>query len=137
MKKVLAAFAVLGLATLIYGGFYGYHTWHRLKQIGTFSRLQGIAGLLKKSTESNPELSEAVLAKSIHEVGRGRDSWGNEFLFKLNDQGSWVVVSRGKDGKLDLPSLDDYFSAESEVVRGSYSRDIFFRDGIPISDAGN
>ncbi len=134
MKKLAAAALSAGL---LYGGWYGYNLLSRLRQIRTVADLQIISKGLQSSHSKGEKLTAREISEEIKKWGRGLDGWGNEFSFQVNASGSYVIVSPGRDGKLDLSSLEDYFSATPDRVHGEYDRDIFFRDGLPVWKAGN
>lgn len=137
MRIIRAIATTLALLILVYGVWYGYHTWHRAKQISTTSRLQAIAGLLVQSAANGGRIKAEELKESVESVAQGRDSWGNTLFFYVDRHGSWVVISGGKDGRLNLPRIEDYLLETPLQVHGDYDRDIFFRDGKSIWSAGN
>ena len=49
---------------------------------------------------------------------------------------TYVVVSLGADGKLDVPDLAEYFQLAESEIHGQPSRDIVFRDGVAVTLAG-
>lgn len=106
------------------------------KQVRTTSLLQHIHGDLKGSVGEQGEVSFRQLQEVIEGVNAGLDGWGNDFLFTVAPSGSFVVLSRGRDGKMDLERLEDYFNVGPRRVQGQYDRDIVFRDGIPLWNAG-
>jgi hypothetical protein len=57
-------------------------------------------------------------------TGRGKDS------------GHYVVVSYGRDGSADFRTEEEYFALEKTDIRGLPDRDIVFRDGRCITNAG-
>jgi hypothetical protein len=48
---------------------------------------------------------------------------------------SYLLVSCGSDGKLDVPNIDEYFNLGKVDVRGVTWHDIVFRDGRPVTNA--
>lgn len=92
---------------------------------------------------------EAVRARGeltvsrLHELAledEGVDSWGHELRLAWRSSGtvvdSYLLLSPGADGELDVDTLEAYFEADVESVAGKPESDIVFRDGEPIRNAG-
>lgn len=84
---------------------------------------------------------EGVVHAAVTSVNRGRDPWGNPYVWQVRQGAkgtSYVVLSTGSDGRLDVPSINDYFAKSThEVLKSSeHHRDIVFRDGDALITGG-
>jgi Type II secretion system (T2SS), protein G len=106
--------------------------------IENYTNMQGISARIEE-LRATGALTDARAAELVSAVAGGRDQWGHPFLYrsKSSEAGlSYVLVSLGSDGKPDVKDLVDYFSMPEEDIDGHASRDIVFRDGRPIVNAG-
>lgn len=82
----------------------------------------------------------ALSRSAITSEAEGRDQWGNPFVFIVKDQGSsysYLLISYGSDDQLDVASPEMYFDDDKEeLILGQPQRDIVFRDGLPLKNAG-
>lgn len=137
--RVTLAFATVALAASLpsCGIRDGYV---RAKQVRTFADLQVITERIDDAISKNRGMIQPSQAREvILGVNGGRDAWGNEILFHSNVRDgkfTYVLVSPGEDGKLDLASLDDYFGVPVSSVHGLGGKDIVFRDGQPVTMGG-
>ena len=113
--------------------------YRRGKQVGTYARLQTISLRIQDSVDRGEPVTEATIRSVIQDEGDSHDAWGNAYHFATMKRGgstSWIVLSLGSDGRCDLADIRQYFYAEEEVISGRFARDIVFRDGRPIKNAG-
>jgi hypothetical protein len=113
--------------------------WERAKQLRTYTNMQGIAGRIEELRLAKGDLSDAKVTELIKSVAEGRDQWGHPFLYRSRVSAaglSYVLVSFGSDGTSDVKDPDDYFAMPEEDIDGQAARDIVFRDGRPIANAG-
>ena len=101
--------------------------------------MQGIVRVIEETKIREP-LTEANVRGAVKSVAAGRDAWGNEIAYAIRPSSaqsmSYVVVSPGSDGRLDFPTMDSYFTMGFADIRGKGRRDIVFRDGMAITEAG-
>lgn len=114
--------------------------WGRQKQIDSYSRVSAIAKLLEnRRAESGGVLSESDVTAAVRSVGNGLDAWGHEirvFSQSRGETSTFVVVSPGRDGKLEFVDPEPYFASSRVDIRGLLDRDIVFRDGQCVTNAG-
>ncbi|MCD4748226.1 MAG: hypothetical protein K8R59_02530 [Thermoanaerobaculales bacterium] len=114
--------------------------WGRLKQIDSFSRVAAIAKTLdSRCANSGGPLSEGEISTIVKSIGSGLDAWGHDIriLNPSNDQGAgYIVVSPGRDGEFDFTNTDRYFTLPRVDIRGLLDRDIVYRDGRCVTNAG-
>jgi hypothetical protein len=75
----------------------------------------------------------------FREVPSGGDAWGSPFLWRTRAESgeiSYVLISCGSDHTLDLGDLDAYFKLRETKINLDTGRDIVYRDGRPVTDAG-
>ena len=133
------AVAVCCFCFLVLSGCDYVEAYRRGKQVGTYARLQTISLRVQDSVDRGETVTEALLRSVIQDEGDGRDTWGNAYRFAIMRRGesvSWIVLSLGSDGRCDLSNIRQYFGAKEEVVSGQFERDIVFRDGKPLKNAG-
>jgi hypothetical protein len=113
-----------------------------VKQVRSTADLQSITAKIEngKSQRSVADVERTVTA-AVASVHAGKDAWGNPYVWRVREGArgvSYVVLSTGSDGRLDVPAIDDYFTKEQvEVLRSSeHKRDIVFRDGDAIVTGG-
>jgi hypothetical protein len=133
--KVLLAVAAIFVIVVAVAAWSFYR---RALQVSTFAKMQTISAKIASGLKTGRRSPEEF-RRIVSSVGGGKDSWGNEFLFDMRDTNkgfSYVLISRGSDGRLDLGSPSAYFDLQPCDIQGQYPRDIVFRDGIAITDAG-
>lgn len=117
----------------------GCGAFQRAKQLRTYTNMQGLAARIEALRSTKGALSDADATELVKSVAEGRDQWGHPFFYRSrpSEAGlSYVLVSFGSDGKPDVKDLDDYFAVPEEDIDGQVSRDIVFRDGRAIVNAG-
>lgn len=116
------------------------NVWGRRKQIDSYSRVSTIARLLEnRRAQSSGILSESDVNAAVTSIGNGLDAWGHEIrVFSESDgkASTFVVVSPGRDGKLEFEDPEPYFASSRVDIRGLLDRDIVFRDGQCVTNAG-
>lgn len=127
--------------TLATAGSCGYYeSYQEAKQVRTHADLQTITSTIEDlKAERGGNLQATSIEAAIAQVNEGRDAWGNAFRYRLREvdgSASYIVLSYGKDDRPDIADISDYFDVTPEVVAGELSRDIVFRDGVPLKNAG-
>lgn len=113
-----------------------------VKQVRTTAGLQAITARIEdRQLRPLADEMEAVVTSAIAADSDGRDAWGHPYLWEIrldHNRIEYVVLSTGSDGRLDVPTLDDYFSRSGlEVLRASeHDRDIVFRNGQAVVTGG-
>lgn len=112
----------------------------RAKQVRTYADMQTIVAKIEQLRSFAPAPPKELQAQAILDsVAQGRDAWGHLFVFRSRPSKggfSYILVSYGSDGKPDVPSLDEYFTIPESRVQGNGRKDIVFRDGMPVANAG-
>lgn len=112
----------------------------RAKQVRTFTDMQTIVSQIEQLRASTiAPLREEQIQVILDSVAEGRDAWGRRYFFRSKQSGngfSYVLVSYGSDGRPDVASLEEYFRLPESRIQGSGWKDIVFRDGLPIANAG-
>ncbi len=103
--------------------------------------MQTIVAKIEEIRTQTPEFlsDQAKMHDVISRIAGGRDAWRHEFLYlaRSTSRGvSYVLVSLGSDGKLDVAQLKEYFNTPEQFIHGMPWKDIVFRDGHPITRAG-
>jgi hypothetical protein len=113
-----------------------------VKQVRSTADLQTITARIEngKAHGSGTDV-ERIVATAVANVHGGRDAWGHPYAWHVRQGAtglSYVVLSTGSDGQLDVPAIEEYFTKEGhEVLRSSeHERDIVFRDGTAIVTGG-
>ena len=113
-----------------------------VKQVRSTADLQSITAKIEngKSQGSVADV-ERIVTAAVASVHGGKDAWGHPYVWRVREGArsvSYVVLSTGSDGELDVPSIDAYFTKEGhEVLRSSeHRRDIVFRDGDAVITGG-
>lgn len=133
--------AIVSIASISYGCFV-VDAIERARQLRTYTNMQAITArieAIKQTKEGAADPTDPRIQEALKSVAGGYDEWGHPFLFRGRRVGrkfSYVLVSIGKDGKLDVKSLDVYFDAPETMIQGMVSRDIVFRDGVAVNNAG-
>jgi hypothetical protein len=107
--------------------------------VRTYTNMQGIVGRLEAIKDAGKPDFRAQSRSAIASETDGRDQWGNPFVLVVKERGpsySYLLISYGSDGRLDVASPDLYFTEEEELILGHPERDIVFRDGLPLKNAG-
>lgn len=104
------------------------------KQIRTSADLHAIS---RRVSALDTPLEEQTLIQVAASQNGGYDGWGRAILIFWEPCGlqSYLLISRGSDGKLDLESASDYCSEQPENVLGTPERDIVFLNGNPLKSA--
>jgi len=114
---------------------------NRARQVGTYADLQEISWNLKKRNLklTDPGAMEQ-LKSAVETVRQGRDRWGRPFRYSIQlggEGGSYVVYSTGADGVRDSADDSWYLELTPRSIKGEFDHDIVFRDGRPVTNAGN
>lgn len=132
LRKIVLGAVVL-LSTL------GCVSPDRGAQIRTFAQLQTISRWIE--TDENARISASRIEELVLKSYGGKDYWENEILFDVREAAGgyteYLLVSTGSDGRLDVSNIVEYYTAEREVIRGQTARDIVFRNGKFVTDAGH
>lgn len=136
MPWILAASALMAAGCTRLGGVRD-----RVLQVGTYADLQEISWNLKRRdlTVTDPGALEQIKGV-VESVRQGRDRWGRPLrysILKSREGGSYVVYSTGADGIRDSEEDSWYFELTPRSIKGELDRDIVFRDGRPVTNAGN
>jgi len=142
--KILLLPVVLAIA-LALAGCGLYDSFQQVsRQNPTFANIQAMSFAIEAEIEEGGCIVIDRLEEIAERYNGGRDEWGNEFRFSIHnaDDGgesrcSYVVLSTGRDGQLDVEKIEDYFSADVASVIGDFDRDIVFRDGQPLTIASD
>ncbi len=109
------------------------------RQIPTFANLKNMSLTIQRVVDEQSSISSAEAARIIGKINMGLDAWGNPVIFKARQDSefSFVLISLGRDGRLDVDHVDQYFTYPQEDIVGKFDRDIVFRDGKPVTLASN
>jgi hypothetical protein len=110
----------------------------RALQVRTFADMQVISRKITAHLQTGDRSREALEAL-VRSVNQGKDAWGNDFVLQIRDtdQGySYLLISPGSDGRLDVASAAAYFDLERVDIRRQYANDLVFRDGVAVTMAG-
>jgi hypothetical protein len=69
------------------------------------------------------------------------DAWGREFQYvvaRAGGQDHWILLSKGRDGQLDLPRAEDYVGrlGEGTTHVEDPEADLVYVDGHPVQSTG-
>lgn len=109
------------------------------QQLPTFANLQSasieIERLRHAKNAPDASTAQAILERYFK---HGRDVWGNKILYleDMNLGRGFLLVSPGSDHKLDVRDPMLYFTAKPRNIIGQLERDIIFRNGEAVTDAG-
>jgi hypothetical protein len=112
-----------------------------MRQVRTVADMQTIvAGIeaLRAQSLSERQLPIAV-RREVLSVAKGQDAWHHDLVYLIRRKGSefsYVLVSMGSDGKMDMAGSDVYFTMPEHMARAEPWEDIVFRDGHMITRAG-
>lgn len=113
----------------------------RARQAGTYADLQEISWNLKRSNLRLANSGALERLKGVVEsVRQGKDRWGRPFRYSIlqsGEEGSYVLYSTGADGIRDSEEDSWYFELTPRSIKGEFDHDIVFRDGRPVTNAGN
>lgn len=122
------------------GCFSGCKVLNEARQVRTYASMQTIVSRLEAIKADREQSFKAKSRGVIASEANGLDQWGNPFVLIVKDNEgsrySYVLISRGSDGQLDVASPDVYFDEKEEFILGQPERDIVFRDGLPLKNAG-
>lgn len=130
-RWALAAVILVAVGIVVVAAFQAWAIYHGGLQAGTVARMQGIVGRIDAAIRAGVH-SEPELVSLVKSVSRGKDTWGNDFVLELRGEPPalhYVLISKGSDGRFDLPSIEAYFSLAETNVQHPYRRDIVFRNG--------
>ncbi len=136
------SFVALGLLVILALGAWGYH-WYsgRSAQIRTASTLNVVRSEIARWTTVHGRFPAA--GELIEALGPGfgfSDAWGHKLVYSAN--GDYVLVALGRDGQLDVDSIEVYrrrgLERENgaEDCRGDFDRDMVVVDGRFIQFGG-
>lgn len=110
------------------------------RQLRTFADMQIVAQEIQEYAEEHSLCpSETSANEIINRITDGLDAWDRPLFFEARqtaDQCDWVLVSSGSDGVLEHPDLASYFDAAHEAIHNEPRRDIVFRNGEAVTEAG-
>lgn len=136
VRVVFFGIFLLGILWLV----EAYATYRQLtEQLPTFANLQCSAIEVQKMQRLDMNLERTNVEKAIVDCfGSAQDVWGNEIQFLISPENphSFLLISLGSDGKLDIPDPHFYFNDKPRNIIGQLERDIIFRDGVAVTDAG-
>jgi hypothetical protein len=130
----------LALGGLVF--FCGCDYTEGVKQVRSTADLQSIAAKIESSkSQGSVGDVERIVTTAVASVHAGKDPWGHPYVWRVREGAkgaSYVVLSTGSDGQLDVPTIDEYFTKDGvEVLRSSeHKRDIVFRDGDALRTGG-
>lgn len=130
----------LALAGLVF--FCGCDYTQGVKQVRSTADLQSITARIENSKSQGSVADvERIVTAAVASVHAGKDPWGHPYIWRVRADAkgvSYVVLSTGSDGQLDVAAIDEYFTKEGrKVLRSSeHKRDIVFRDGDAVVTGG-
>jgi len=110
----------------------------RSRQVQTFGDMQVMAEMIT-DLQRTGQPSAVQVRSALRRVHDGRDAWGNEVSFFATAESGrhgYILVSPGSDGILESEDEAYYLQLEHEDIRGTAVRDIVFRDGKAVTNAG-
>lgn len=98
------------------------------KQLPTFADMQNLARAIQSVVDEEGSISDEDARKLIAIINDGKDAWGTGLLYKSREdpEFTFLLVSLGRDRKLDVTHLEDYFYVEKRIIEGELDRDIVF-----------
>ena len=140
LRVALAAIALIALGLGAWRLAVLYQHYRQLtEQLPTFANLQVVAAQIQRQLESNPGLSDNEVRTMVRGFfGEFRDAWGDEIIYvrKNRQDISFLLISPGADGKLDVKDPAIYFLVPRTEIIGQLDRDIVFRDGVAVTNGG-
>lgn len=112
----------------------------RLRQVETMSNVSSVVSNIEQVRRAKGDLTDQEAQVLISQSPLGHDAWGHPLFYAAKMEGRtqhYVVVATGSDGKLDFSDVGKYFDLKPEDIRGQPARDIVFRDGKVVTNAGN
>jgi hypothetical protein len=137
-RSVKHALFYLCVAILLEGCFVR-NFLDRAKQLRTYANMQAIVGRIEEARATGGEISDKQIAEILRSKANGRDEWGRLLIYgsrRGSDGFSYIVASLGRDGRLDVPKLENYYTSTLEYIDGKPDRDIVFVNGSPLKNAG-
>ena|SRR5258708_262098 len=132
LRRVIALTVIL----LLIAGCKFYNAG---KQVRTVATMQGICALIEQKKDEHRSIDEVGIRMLAKQVAGGRDGWGNEILVATRNTPhglSYLLISMGSDGQLDVSTPRLYFAKTPADVRIDTTRDIVFVDGKQVTNAG-
>jgi hypothetical protein len=122
-------------------GCFFVDAYQRAKQLRTYTNMQSICGNIRESRlEHGGTIDDATIEEILQSEAGGFDEWGHRLAYnsRRSEAGavSYLLVSYGSDGKLDIEKIDGYYWAQPGSVVGHPERDIVFKDDVPLRGAG-
>lgn len=111
----------------------------RAKQLRTYTNMQAIVGRIEEALATAGEISDKQIAEMLRSEANGRDEWGRSFIYDSRrgpDGFSYIVASLGRDGRLDVARIEEYYTSALEYIDEKPDRDIVFVNGRPLKNAG-
>ena len=111
----------------------------RAKQLRTYTNMQAIVGRIEEARATAGAISDEQIAEMLRSEANGRDEWGRLLIYdsRRGSNGfSYIVASLGRDGRLDVPKIEDYYTSTLEYIDEKFDRDIVFVNGRPLKNAG-
>ncbi len=106
------------------------------KQLPAFANLKNTALEIQDVIDEQGSITNSEALRIVRKRHKdGLDSWGSPIVFKATKKPrfSFILISFGRDRKLDVDHVDQYFTHIQEDTAGDYDRDIVFRDGKPVT----
>ncbi len=99
LSKLVGIVLIFGLiARLVYGYFF-FSDYNTKKTAEKITKIELILEDEKNSLGNYPEKLNVIIRNNPLRRNITTDFWGNEFFYKLSDNGqSYLLVSKGKDG---------------------------------------
>lgn len=138
MGRVFKVAVVAAIALMIIVAVAAWSFRRRALQVRTFADMQVISKKMTAHLEAG-DRSREVLEGIVRSVNQGKDAWGNDFVLQIRDMDqrhSYLLISRGSDGRLDVASPAAYFDLQRVDIRRQYAEDLVFRDGVAVTLAG-
>lgn len=138
MARVLKIAVVAAIALMIIVAVAAWSFRRRALQVRTFADMQVISKKITAHLEAGDRSREALEAV-VRSVNQAKDAWGNDFVLQIRDTDqsySYLLISRGSDGRLDVASAAAYFDLQRVDIRRQYAEDLVFRDGVAVTVAG-
>jgi hypothetical protein len=138
MARVLKIAVVAAIALMIIVAVAAWSFRRRALQVRTFADMQVLSKKITAHLEAGDRSREALEAV-VRSVNQGKDAWGNDLVLQIRDTDqsySYLLISRGSDGRLDVASAAAYFDLQRVDIRRQYAEDLVFRDGVAVTVAG-
>jgi hypothetical protein len=130
-------FICLACVSLVFlDGCDPFKAWNETKQFKTFFRMETVQGRLNRAAATKHALlTESEALAIIRSDNNGVDEWGNELIYDHSGAHT-LLISKGSDGRLDVPDVRRYYSLAEADIREEPAHDIVWRDGLPITLVG-